>query len=132
MSRHCVHQVRGQAVIRFQADRTQALTNSLHLRWRCAGFDDGGHERRESRRRPSALWRKLGVDEVQAIKRMVLVLDAPKEMGVTLLAGVALDGGGFVDNRQFFAVGNDADLISRHHGDDGEYRVLWFPAFAAA
>jgi len=52
-------------------------------------------------------------------------------MGVTLLAGVALDGGGFVDNRQFFAVGNDADLIPRHYGDDGEYRVFRFPAFAA-
>lgn len=79
MSRQCVHQIWGQAVIGFQADRAQALADSLHLRWRCSGFDDGGHERRESRRSPSALWRKLGVDEVQAIKRMVLVLDAPKE-----------------------------------------------------
>ena len=61
MSRQCVHQVRGQAVIGFQTDRAQALADSLHLRWRCAGFDDGGHERRESRRSPSALWRKLPI-----------------------------------------------------------------------
>ncbi|MOA70310.1 hypothetical protein D3C78_1990970 [compost metagenome] len=51
---------------------------------------------------------------------MVLVLDAPKEMGVTLLAGVALDGRVFVDNFQFFAVGGDPDLIPRYHGNHGE------------
>jgi len=132
MSCHCVHQVRGKAVVGLKADLAQALTDGLHLRWRCAGFDDGGHERRETRRSPSALGRELGMDEVQAIKRMVLVLDAPEEMGMALLAGVPLDGGGFVDNFQFFAVGNDADLIPRYYGNDGECRALRFPAFAAA
>lgn len=132
MSRQCVHQVRGQAVIGLQADRAQALTDGLHVRWRCAGFDDGGHERREARRSPSTLGRELGVDEVQTIKCMVFVLDAPEEMGVALLAGVPLNGGGFVDNCQFFTVGSDADLIPRYYGNDGECRVLRFPAFAAA
>jgi len=132
MSRQCVHQVRRQAVIGLQADRAQALPDGLHLRWRRAGLDDGGHERCKARRCPSALGRELGVDEVQPIKRMVLVLDAPEQMGVALLAGMPLDGGGFVDNFQFFTVGSDADLIPRDDGNDGEYRVLRFPAFAAA
>jgi hypothetical protein len=72
------------------------------------------------------------VDEVQAIKGMVLVFDAPEEVSVALFAGVPLDGGGFVDDGQFFAVGRDADLIPGYHGNDGEYRILRFPAFAAA
>jgi hypothetical protein len=41
------------------------------LRWRCAGFDDGGHERRESRRSPSALGRKLGATARVPRSRMV-------------------------------------------------------------
>jgi hypothetical protein len=55
MSRHCVHQVRRQAIVGLQADLAQALTDGLHLRWGYASFDDGRHERREARRSQSRL-----------------------------------------------------------------------------
>ncbi len=42
-----------------------------------ARLDDGRHERRELRRRPALVVGQLGVHEVEAIERMVLVFDAP-------------------------------------------------------
>src|SRR5207342_3828956 len=102
------------------------------LRTRAAAFDDRGHERGETRFFPAALWRQFGMDEVEAMERVVLVFDAAVHVYATALAGVALDGGRVIDGAELLFVSGDADLVARHHADDRERGALGLPAFGAA
>ena len=51
MGCHRVHQSRGQAIVRLEAQLFQARTDAFHLFRFDAGFDDGRDERSEPRRR---------------------------------------------------------------------------------
>src|SRR5262245_22286491 len=72
------------------------------------------------------------MDEVEAVERMALVLDAAVHVGAAGLAGVALDHRRGIDDLELVAVLEHGDVLARHHGHDREHRALRFPALGAA
>src|ERR1700694_6188592 len=72
------------------------------------------------------------MDEVEAVERMRLVLDAPVHMGAADLAGVPLDCRRGVDDLKLVAVLKHAHAVAWHHRDHREDRPFRFPAFGAA
>src|SRR5436305_2115527 len=72
------------------------------------------------------------MDEVEAVERMPLVLDAAIHVRATRLARVPLDGLRSVDDVQLVAVLEHANVLARHHRHDGKYSALRFPALGAA
>ena len=58
--------------------------------------------------------------------------DATEEMDAAFLAGIALDGGRFVDDVEFIAVGSYRDGILGDHANDREESAFGLPAFRAA
>ena len=75
---------------------------------------------------------QFGVDEVEAVERMALVLDAAIHMRAAGLAGVPLDRRRRIDDLQLVAVLEHLDVVARHHGDHREGRAFGLPAFGAA
>lgn len=59
----------------------------------------------------------------------MVVDDAAKEMDAAVFAGVALDGGGRIDDVQFLGVGGDAEFVGGDDTDDGEEGAGGLPAF---
>ena len=53
--------------------------------------------------------------EVQAVERVLRVVDAPVQVHAAAGAGVAADGGGRVHHLQLVAVGGDFDLVAADH-----------------
>jgi len=53
-------------------------------------------------------------------------------MDAAFLTGIALDGGRFVDDVEFIAVGSYRDGILGDHADDREEGTFGLPAFRAA
>src|SRR6185295_10411098 len=72
------------------------------------------------------------MDEVEAVERMRLVLDAAVHMGTAHLAGVALDGRRGIYDLQLVAVFRHFHVVARHNGDHRKSCALWLPAFGAA
>src|SRR5689334_10308852 len=72
------------------------------------------------------------MDEVEAVERMVLVLDAAEHVRPAGLAGVTLDHGRGVDDLELVAVLENSEILARDHSDDREGRALRLPAFGAA
>src|SRR6516162_7905853 len=70
--------------------------------------------------------------EVQAVERMALVLDAPIHVRAAALAGVALDHGSRIDDRQLLAVFEDRKVVAGNDSDHREHRSLRLPALGAA
>lgn len=69
--------------------------------------------------------------KVEALEGVVL-LDAAEEVHAAVLAGVALDGGGLVDDGQLGPVGGHGELVAGHDGNHGEERAGGLPALGAA
>src|ERR1035437_7831696 len=72
------------------------------------------------------------MDEIEAVERMRLVLDAAVHMRAANLAGVPLDCRRGIDDVKLVAVFEHLHIVPR---DDGEHRkdcALGFPAFGAA
>src|SRR6185437_6088478 len=97
-----------------------------------ARLDDRGDEGGEFRRRPTAILRELGVDEVEAVEGVRRVLDAAVHVDAALLAGVTLDGGGGVDHLELAGVRRDGELVAPDDRDLREQGAGRFPAFRAA
>src|SRR5260370_41639852 len=72
------------------------------------------------------------MDEVEAVERMPLVLDATIHMRAASLAGASLDGRRSVDDVKLVAVLEHLHIVARDDGDDGEGRPVGLPAFGAA
>src|SRR5258708_14848545 len=87
-----VHQGRGQAIVWLEVKLLQPRANRPHLIGIGTGLDDRRDEGGELRRLPAGLLRQLGVDEIQAVERMLLVLDSAIQVNAAALAGVPLDG----------------------------------------
>lgn len=62
----------------------------------------------------------------------VLLLDATKEVHATLLAGMALNGGGLVDHGELGLVGGHRELVLGNDAHDTEKGALGLPALGAA
>src|SRR5437667_5286658 len=72
------------------------------------------------------------MDEVQPVKGVALVLDAPVHVHAATGARVSLDGGGRVDDLELVRICGHAELVARHHRDLREQRAGRLPAFRAA
>src|SRR5579859_751977 len=126
-----VHQGWRQAVIGLQPKFFQPAANFVHLPRVDAGFDHRGNKGRKARGRGSGFLEQFGMDEVEAIEGMALVLDAAIHMRAADLAGIALDHRGRIDDLQLVAVLEHRHVLTGYHGDDREHRALWLPAFGA-
>ena len=74
-----VHQRRRQAIIGLEPEFRQARSDPRHLRWCDAGLDNRRHERREPRCCRAGFLEQFGVDEVETIEGMPLVLNSRSE-----------------------------------------------------
>src|ERR1700722_4258726 len=81
-----IHQRRRQAIVGLEFQFPQPGAYGTHLARIRAGFNDRGDERGDLRRRPAALGRQFGVDEIQAVERMPGLLDAAVQVGAAHLA----------------------------------------------
>src|SRR6185437_5452554 len=127
-----VHQWRRQAVIGLEPDLLQAPPDIGHFGRVDAGLDHRRHERSKARSSPAAFGEELGMDEIEAVERVALVLDAAVHMRAAGLAGIALDRRRAIDDLQLVAVFQNAHAVARDHGHDREGRAFRFPALAAA
>src|SRR5712672_4203353 len=127
-----IHQGWRQAIIGLESEFLETRTDPGHLVRFDAGLDHGRYEGRKSRRGRALLLEQFGMDEVEAIERMRLVLDAPVHMGAADLAGVPLDCRRSVDDLKLVAVLKHTDAVAWHHRDYREDRSCGFPAFGAA
>src|SRR6266700_638260 len=127
-----IHQGWRQAIIGLESELPETRTDAGHLVRFDAGLDHGRYERRKPRSCRALLLEQFGMDEVEAVERMRLVLDAPVHMGAADLAGVPLDRRRGVDDLKLVAVLKHAHAVARHHRDHREGRPVGFPAFGAA
>src|SRR6202034_2079310 len=86
-----VHQRGRQTVVRLELQLLQPAAHFVHALRREAGLDDGGHERRKLGLFPALLLRQLDMEEVEAVERVILVLDAAIHVHAAAGAGVAPD-----------------------------------------
>src|ERR1700712_1162647 len=82
-----IHQRRRQAVVGIKPEFFQTRPDPVHLGRLDAGFDHRRYERGKSGRGPSAFLEQFGMDEVEAVERMRLVLDTAVHMGAADCAG---------------------------------------------
>src|SRR5690606_3499778 len=104
----------------------------VHARGVEAGLDDRRDVGRELRRRPAFIGRELGMDEVEAVERVALVVDAAVHVHAALPARMALDHGRRVDDLELVRVRDDLELVSRHDRDHREQSALGLPALGTA
>ena len=77
--------------------------------------------------------RQLGVDEVEAVERMVLVLDAAVHVHAAAVAGMALDRRAWRRRPSACApLAVTLELVARHDRDHREQRAGRLPALGAA
>src|SRR5712692_11053050 len=81
-----VHQWRRETVVRLEAELAQSAAYTVLLRRVGAALDDRRDERGEAWRRPARVGRQFGVNEIEAIERMVGVLDPAIHMYPAALA----------------------------------------------
>src|SRR5882672_4331094 len=112
-----IHQGWRQAIIGLESEFLETRTDAGHLVRFDAGLDHGRYEGRKSRRGRALLLEQFGMDEVEAVERMRLVLDAPVHMGAADLAFVMLVYRRNVDDQKFLAVLKHSDVIAGDHRD---------------
>src|ERR1700730_16304876 len=132
MSGDRIHQRRRQAVIGLKPEFLEARSDPRQLRRIDAGLDHRGYEGCKSRSRRAGFLEQFGMDEVEAVERMPLVLDAAEHVGPANLAGMPLDRCRSVDDVKLVAVLKNAHVVARHNGDHRKDRALRLPAFGAA
>src|SRR5437016_3974629 len=127
-----IHQRRRQAVIGLKPEFLETRPDPAHLGGTDAGFDHRGYECRKSRSRPAAFGEKFGMDEIETVERMALVLDAAVHMRAASLAGVTLDRRRRVNDLELVAVFENGHVVARDDSDDRKGGALGLPAFGAA
>ena len=91
MRRNCIHERRGQTIIGLQAKLRQPGPDRAHVIRIGPRLNYGGDKCREFRRCPAFILRQLGMNEIKAEERMLLIVDASVHMHAALPAGVSLD-----------------------------------------
>jgi hypothetical protein len=126
-----IHQRWRQAIIGLEPKLLEARPDPRHLVGLDAGLDHRRYERRKSRSRRTLFLEQFGMDEVETVERVSLVLDAAIHMGAAGLAGVPLDRRRGIDDVKLVAVFKYGQAFARDHGDHGKNRPLRLPAFGA-
>src|SRR5262249_49524459 len=81
---------------------------------------------------PALVRRKLGVEKIEAIKRMTGIVDSSVHVHAASLACVALDRSVRVDDRKLVPVGGDLDVFPRGDRDLRKESAARLPTFGAA
>ncbi len=145
-----IHQRWAQTVVRLQPSILQLLPHIIHLVRIGALLDDAANERGELRLLrsfyqpcgpdllnprtaylPTLLLSKLGMYEIEALERMVL-LDATVHVYATFLAGIALNHGAIINHLQLVFARCHLEFINWNNAHDGEQGTRRFPALGAA
>src|SRR6266481_8768501 len=105
---------------------------SRSTRGRGPGFDDRRDECGELGGGPTLLLRKLRVDEIEPVERMLRVLDAAVHVHAALGAGVPLNGRIGIRDLELFGILGNTELVARHNGDLREQGACGLPAFGAS
>src|SRR5579871_2715361 len=132
MGRDQVHERRRQTVIGLEAELLEPGAHCAHLIGRCARLDDRGDEGRKARLFPARLLRQLRVEEIEAIERVLLVLDAPVHVYTATGTGIALDRRLLVDDLELVGIRRHRDLVASANANNGESRPLRLPALGTA
>src|SRR6202140_3855588 len=127
-----IHQRRRQTIIGLKPEFLETRPDRTHLGGVDAGLNHRGHERRKSRSCRTAFCEKLGMDEVQAIERMRLVLDPAVHMRTANPASVPLDRRRCVDDVKLVAVLKNCHVVPWYNGDHRKGRAVGLPTFGAA
>ena len=80
---------------------------------------------------PALFLHQLGMDEIESVERVLLVLDPAVHVHAAAPARVALNRRRRVDDLQLVCVLGHTQLVARHHRDHREQGALWFPALGA-
>src|SRR5258708_39895239 len=99
-----VHQWRGETVVRLEAELAQSGASTVLLRRGGAALDYRRDERGEAWRRPARVGREFGVNEIEAVERMLGVLDPAIHMYTAVFACVAVNRGIGIDDLKFACV----------------------------
>src|SRR5258708_4591531 len=126
-----IHQCRRQAIIGLESEFLEARSDRWQLGRLDAGLDHRGHKRGKSRSGRAAFGEQFGMDEVETIERMALVLDAAVHMGTANLASMPLDRRRRVDHAQLIAVLKNGHVVARDDRDHRKGCSFGFPALGA-
>src|SRR5258708_13861434 len=113
MRGNVIHQCGRQTIIRLKSELLETRSDPWQFGRVDAGLDHRGHKRRKSRGFPTAFGEKFGMDEVETMERMPLILDAAVHMRAANLAGVPLDRRPRVANLQLFAAFKNRPVAPR-------------------
>src|SRR5258708_12827880 len=80
MRGNVIHQCGRQTIIRLKSELLETRSDPWQFGRVDAGLDHRGHKRRKSRGFPTAFGEKFGMDEVETMERMPLILDAAVHM----------------------------------------------------
>src|SRR6202158_6271442 len=103
-----------ETVVRLEAELAQSAAYTVLLRRVGTALDDRRDERGEAWRRPARVGRQFGVNEIEAIERMLGVLDPAVHMYPAALACVAMNRGIGIDNRKLACVFHHGQFVTRH------------------
>src|SRR5262249_15510092 len=123
---------RREAIVGLKAELPQPGAYRRHLIRLGTRFDDRGHEGGELRRRPAALRRQFGVNEIETVEGVLGVLDATIHVHAAPRAGVALDRRIAVHDLEFVGTFADRKLVARYNRHLRELRASRLPALGAA
>src|SRR5215831_10634837 len=127
-----IHERRGEAIVRLELELSQPRPDRAHVIGIRARLDDRRNEGRELWRRPARFARALGVNEIESVQRVALVVDPAVHVDAALLARVPLDGRLGIHDCELVAVRFDAQVVARDDGDLREQRSFRLPALGAA
>src|SRR6266498_1640605 len=132
LGRDEIHERRGQAIVRLELEFPQPCPDRAHVIGAGARLDDRRNKCRELRRRPARFVRALGVNEIESVQRMALVLDPAIHVDAALLAGMPLNRRLGIHDRELVPVRLDAQVVAPYDGDLREQRPLRLPTLGAA
>jgi hypothetical protein len=116
MGRYGVHQRRRQGIVRLEPEFSDPGSDRAHSSRVDSRLDHGGYEGGEFRRRPTGFPRQFGVDEIESIERMVLVLDPAVHVDAAFSASVTVNGLRGVDDVKLISILDNGDVCARHNG----------------
>src|SRR6266478_3512785 len=109
-----VHQGRRQTIIGLKPEFLETRADAGHVVRLDAGLDHGGHERRKSRSCRAGFRKQFGMNEVEAVERMCLILDAAVHMRAASAASMPLDRRRGVDHAKLVAVLKNGHAVAWH------------------
>lgn len=112
MRRNSIHQRWREAIVRRQPEFYQPCPDRAHVIRARTGFDNRRNECCEFRRCPADLFRSLGMNEIEPVKRMALILNPAIHMDTAIVACMPLNSSLGIHYFEFIPICNDADMVA--------------------